>query len=671
MRTTPVLVPLLLLLSAPAVAQQATPAPTAAGPTAAIYVYPEDAGAATMAAHTADVLARRGSSLGWKASVEPRIGDLLDRTPDDLARSAESLALARTAFQEGLDGYSHLRLDQAQEALLRARAAFVDASAAPAYSDLRSLHVYLGVVALNLGQADAADASFRQALFLSPGFQLNREVFPPSVVDAYAESRRKISAGARGTMRVESDVKGALIVIDGVPKGTTPRVIADIPEGTHYLEVRAPGTLPVLQTADVQANLETPVVVSLKSTAAPLRQLWSDSRGDGGATAIARILQVDRVVLASARSTVTGVSPYAIHGAAFDGESHKRTVASEMSAARDAPTTDQRLQTFALELLRRSSGGGGTSSAAIGARRQRFMAATGTLVAIEGGAAFQDHQFDAHGHYVAADRFGNANGGSFGFDPGFKHYLETRTMLHVRYGMRENVTALVDLPFYTKSMTAIDVDGSGNLDKVKASGMGDVVAGADIRLPRFEGDYLDLAWASLRLKMPTGNSGVPGFVREYHALLLGSGQWDFYGGLGGTAAHGNGRLDFEIGYNARLPEVVDWLDGPDRHFINIGDEEHFKTDAALQLGRWLSPEVYLDFTHRHATKNFPDPISHDGDKAREMFLANLGFMLRAEFSEKSEAGFAVQHPVWGKETATFMPLDITGPRAWLWYGYRF
>src|SRR5207237_8185954 len=96
---------------------------------------------------------------------------------------------------------------------------------------------------------------------------------------------------------------------------------------------------------------------------------------DGGATAIARILQVDRVVIGSARSTVTGVSPFAIRAAAFDSETRKRAESSEIAATRDPPTTDQRLVGLAEILFRRTNGAGRVSSAAIGSRRHRFTAA--------------------------------------------------------------------------------------------------------------------------------------------------------------------------------------------------------------------------------------------------------------------------------------------------------
>ena len=52
-----------------------------------------------------------------------------------------------------------------------------------------------------------------------------------------------------------------------------------------------------------------------------------------------------------------------------------------------------------------------------------------------------------------------------------------------------------------------------------------------------------------------------------------------------------------------------------------------------------------------------------------MYLAELGVAVRAEFTEGSHGGVVVQHPVWGKSTMTFFPLDVTGPRAYVYYPY--
>ena len=666
MKSRGILVAALVALPAAALAQTPSPVPTGGAQSLSVYVYPEDGGAAQIASHTADVIVRRAITRGWRANGDGRIGDLLDRAPDDLARAADALALARQSYSDALDANARLRLDEAQEDLVRARGELLDAAPAPSYGDLRNVEVYLGVVAFNLGPQDVSDQHFRQAAFLSPGYQLDRNVFPPSVVDAYAQSRAKIGPSPRGSIRVETDVRGALVLLDGAPKGPTPRVLNDVPEGSHYLEVRAPGVVPVLMVVDVSGNVETPEVLTLKTTGAPLRQVWYDARGEQGGSSIARILGVDRVVIGSARSTITGVSPFAIRGATFSAEPRRREASAEASAARDPATTDTRISALAQDLVKAPGSGSQSSAsagmAAIAARRERFMNERETLAVLELGGAYSDHEFDAHGHWVAGDKFSDAADG----DPGFTSYWESRTTLRVRYGLSERVTGVIVAPFVDKHLTIGDGSGTHR----KASGMADITMGVDVRLPKWESDARPLTWLALRAKLPTGQPGSAGFLREYTDLVLGTGQYDLYAGLGTTLAGEHARLDAEAGYLSHLPDEVVWFGGPP-HFLNMGDEERVHVDGALQMGRWLTPSLLLDFSHQHATKKFMDPVSHQFDKARESYLLDAGFQLRASFSEKTEAGLEIQHPAWGKLTGTFMPINVTGPRGYLWIGRRF
>lgn len=664
----------LSLLAAPATPTAESAAPL---PNVVIHVYPEDAGASATANKTLDVLSKRAVAEGWKVTSEPRVAELLDRSPDDLIRAADSLAAARAAYADALEQNSRLRLDQAQEALLRAKGAFVDASAAPMWAELRNVHLYLGIVSQNLGQPEAAMASFRTVVFLAPQLTLKTDVFPPSVVESFAEARRSVPSGAKGGLKVEADAKGSFVILDGVSRGSAPRAFNDLPEGQHYLEIRAPGMSPHLQPIEVVAGIETPVVVTMKRATATLRQLWFDERGEIGAAAVARILQASRLILASARTTVAGVSPFAVRGAAFDASPARKAQAAEAATTRDAPTTDERLGKLAETLFKVPRATQGSTVASVAARRARILERDAALVTFETGGAYQSMMFDGQGRYVSATNYSQDN--RYAPDHGFDYYFETRTRLNLQYGLREKVTVVMQVPFYSKELHyAFDEDGSGVIDPSEEDvkrddvGIGDIVAGADVRIPRFERGALSLVYVSGRLKLPTGASTTEGFLRQHDTLIMGSGQFDLYAGIGAVLPSGTWRLGGEVGYLARLPDRV-WYHniGRNRRYLNPGDEEKLHLDVAKHMGRWLAPELFLDFTHRHATQDFVDPITHQFGEAREMFLTNLGVAFRAEFSEKTTAGLVFQHPVWGKTTTTFFPLDVTGPRLALYYGVRY
>ncbi len=667
----PALAVSLLLASSTSSAQPASQ------PGVALYVYPEDPGAAGMSSRVANALNQRAGNEGWRVFTDPRIAELLDRSPEDLVRAADALVAGRAAYADGVEQNSRLRLEQAQEALLKARASFLEANAAPPYSELRNCHLYLAIIALNLGQADISNSHFRQVAFLGgPRMELKTDVFPPSVVEAFNRARGGLGTGAKGSLRIESDVKGATILIDGFPKGPAPRTLNDIPEGQHYVEVRAPGASPKIEAIDVLPGIEAPVVMALKATPITLRHTWDESRGEQGGAAIARILQQDRFVIASVRTTVAGVSPYAIRGATFDGEGRRRLQMAEAATARDQPTTEQRIQKFS-ETVFRVPKIAGVSIASIAAKRARILDRESALVTVETGAALQVNQFDGKGNYVSADRYA-----SFGYpyEPGFNQYLETRTALHIRYGLRERTTVTIDVPFFTKNLT-MDFDENDD-DIIQPDeedverddvGVGDITLGADVRLPGFEKGPISLAYVSTRVKLPTGNSFTPSqHLRQYDTLVMGTGQYDVYAGLGIALPRENFRSEVEVGYLARLPDRVSYYNFQRaRRHLNPGDEERIHTEFAMHMSRALAPELYFDFRHRHATQDFIDPITHDDDEAREMFLLNAGFALRAELSEKANAGVVFEHPLWGKSTATFHPLDVVGPRLFVYYGRRF
>ena len=87
----------LSLLAAP---ETPTSDPSAAPPAVVIHVYPEDGGAAATATKTLDVLSRRATAEGWKVTSEPRVSELLDRSPEDLVRAANArdMDLAMTHY---------------------------------------------------------------------------------------------------------------------------------------------------------------------------------------------------------------------------------------------------------------------------------------------------------------------------------------------------------------------------------------------------------------------------------------------------------------------------------------------------------------------------------------------------------------------------------------------
>lgn len=641
---------------------------------AVVHVYAEDAASAPIAAQLADAMVKRANGSGrWRATTDRTVGELLERAPDDLARWADALVRARAAYSEALDHNTRLRLELAQETLLKARASYLEAVVSPVYEDLRNVHLYQGMILFNQGHPDAATQQFRQTLFLSPQLVLNREVFSPSIVSAFELAKRGVAAGPKGAIRIDCETPGCVVALNGLPRGSS-KLLSEIPEGEHYLEFRAPGAVPQLQAIQVSANAETPVVVTLRKAGATLKSVWGTGKGENGGAAIAKILRADRLVLASVRSTVAGMLPFTARAAVFEAGTGRRFSDAETGLS---GANDTRVPRFIDGLFSKPQVNV-AGRAAIVAARARFLERDSASVMLEAGTAFQNKVYDEKGRYVASDSWGEFERSSP--DQDFDSYSETRTVVHVRYGVRERATAFVSIPFYTKSLRyTYDANDNGTIEggedntRRKASGVGDVQMGVDIRIPRFEIGPLSMVYASTRVELPTGSSvETCGFIRRYCTLVIGSGQWDVYAGLGGFIARDDFRFGFELGYNARLPDRVWYYNEPRPHrHLDIGDEQKLHLDGSMHLASWVASELFLDFTRRNATEKFIDPITHDFGKAPEMLLLDLGAAVRADFSERTRGGFVLSHPIFGKSTMTFFPLDVTGPRAYLYYGYRF
>ncbi len=91
---------------------------------------------------------------------------------------------------------------------------------------------------------------------------------PPAATTARPESAPSAPAPATGgpTLRVESDVPGAMVFLNRQYLGETPLVSRDVSPGTHQLNVQVEGRDPVVQTIEVQPTGDTRIAVELAAS---------------------------------------------------------------------------------------------------------------------------------------------------------------------------------------------------------------------------------------------------------------------------------------------------------------------------------------------------------------------------------------------------------------------
>ena len=71
-----------------------------------------------------------------------------------------------------------------------------------------------------------------------------------------------------GSILVAADVSGAPVFLDGEPRGVTPTVLEDVPEGEHVVEIRPVGADPFRKTVLVRAGQRAVVSASLRAAPA-------------------------------------------------------------------------------------------------------------------------------------------------------------------------------------------------------------------------------------------------------------------------------------------------------------------------------------------------------------------------------------------------------------------
>lgn len=172
---------------------------------------------------------------------------------------------ASAHFQRGTDLFNEGRYDAA---LAEFERAYEIAPALPVLYNLGRVHAELG------HPVEAARAFER---YLSEGGDTLPSARRTEVEQALARQRDRI-----GHLRVEANVEGAIISIDGSDVATTPLTAPiDLGGGTHSVGVRAPGYEGVTRDVSIAGTVEASLVVELRREIEPRGTLRVSAALDG------------------------------------------------------------------------------------------------------------------------------------------------------------------------------------------------------------------------------------------------------------------------------------------------------------------------------------------------------------------------------------------------------
>jgi tetratricopeptide (TPR) repeat protein len=175
---------------------------------------------------------------------------------------------ARKLLEEGTAAYRNLKLEEAVRKLAKAKVAFRNNLAEEgAFEGLRASQFYLAMSYLARKERTQAREELLQALTLDPERRtrkLSDKLYSTEVRKLFEESRKEVSAKARGDLEISTPSGGELVYVDGKSAGAAPVRIQDLPIGEHFIRVEAEGKEPYFASQTVVSG-ENRIVADLKS----------------------------------------------------------------------------------------------------------------------------------------------------------------------------------------------------------------------------------------------------------------------------------------------------------------------------------------------------------------------------------------------------------------------
>jgi len=107
-----------------------------------------------------------------------------------------------------------------------------------------------------------AEPEFARVVTLRPSTELDLRRFPPQAVTVFHAVKQSTLALPRGSINVNVKPEGALIVVNGLTVGTSPKVV-EVLGGTHLVQLRAEGYNGDDRLLQIEAGAETPLQLSL------------------------------------------------------------------------------------------------------------------------------------------------------------------------------------------------------------------------------------------------------------------------------------------------------------------------------------------------------------------------------------------------------------------------
>lgn len=228
MRRLTSLVPLLLAL--PALAQEGEGKPK-------LSVVP-------FALLSADINPRASTKAVGMLSQEFKSAEkfeLVEGKKKDADAASDALGEARKAVDDAKDLRAKKKFRLADEALTKAIGLFQKhASGITDIAEVADAYALLSAVQYNTGRDEEGLKSLSTAIGLSPDRDLPLAATSALFARVVTDTRKVVKETTKGQLVIESTPGNAAVLIDGLPLGSTPLTVKDVPPGLHFWRAALP-----------------------------------------------------------------------------------------------------------------------------------------------------------------------------------------------------------------------------------------------------------------------------------------------------------------------------------------------------------------------------------------------------------------------------------------------
>lgn len=203
-------------------------------------------------------------ALGWKEQYL--------KNKEVMAQKNE-LQLARSYLSRGKTYVQTLKFKEASDHLNEARKMFIaNLQHLRSNRDLLESHLYLGMSELALGQEDEALSEFKRVFYVDPTFEGNSTDHSPKILEFLARAKQEVNTSDPVELRITSSLEGALVYVNGKPRGKTPLTLSLQPS-SYFILVEKENTNPWYKLEEISGNKNA---VHADFSTDPAAGIWSD-----------------------------------------------------------------------------------------------------------------------------------------------------------------------------------------------------------------------------------------------------------------------------------------------------------------------------------------------------------------------------------------------------------